>query len=105
LFAVAVATISLLSIAVGAVQTLPTGFRDEVVLDGLDNPTNVEFARDGHVFVAEKSGLIKVYDDLSDPTPSTFADLRTNDDAKIGGVVSRWTASIAGPMGVRAPTP
>jgi glucose/arabinose dehydrogenase len=39
---------------------------------------NIEFANDGRVFVAEKSGLIKVFDNLSDTTPTTFADLRTN---------------------------
>ncbi|HEY6777254.1 MAG TPA: PQQ-dependent sugar dehydrogenase [Thermoleophilaceae bacterium] len=32
---------------------------------------------DGRVFVAEKSGLIKVFDSLSDPQPDLFADLRT----------------------------
>ena len=95
---------------------------DEVVLGGLTDPTNVEFSRDGRVFVAEKSGLIKVFDDLSDPTPATFADLRTNvynfwdrgllglalapdfpedphvyvlytHDAKIGGQAPHWGAS------------
>jgi len=78
LFAILVAMLSLLSVPFDAVPALPAGFRDEVVLDGLDNPTNVEFSRDGRVFVAEKRGLIRVFDDLSDPTPTTFADLRTN---------------------------
>ena len=61
-----------------AVATLPTGFREEVAFQGLTNPTNVEFAQDGRVFVAEKSGQIKVFDGLSDTTPTSFADLRTN---------------------------
>ena len=61
-----------------AVATLPSGFQESVVFSGLTNPTNVEFSQDGRVFVAEKSGLIKVYNDLSDATPTTFADLRTN---------------------------
>ena len=47
------------------------------MFSGLTNPTTVRFASDGRVFVAEKSGLIKVFDSLSDPTPDTFADLRT----------------------------
>ena len=38
----------------------------------------VQFASDGRVFVAEKSGLIKVFDNLEDSTPTIFADLRTN---------------------------
>ena len=53
-------------------------FSDTVVLSGFTNPTAVEFASDGRVFVAEKSGIVKVFDSLSDPTPTTFADLRTN---------------------------
>jgi glucose/arabinose dehydrogenase/PKD repeat protein len=61
-----------------AVSTLPAGFRESVVFSGLANPTNAEFSQDGRVFVAEKSGLIKVFDNLSDATPITFADLRTN---------------------------
>ena len=60
-----------------AEATLPSGFDESVVLSGLDQPTNVEFSEDGRVFVAEKSGLIKVYDDLSDKQPTIFADLRT----------------------------
>jgi glucose/arabinose dehydrogenase len=119
LIAVVVALVSLFSLPVHAVPALPAGFQDEVVLKGLDNPTNVEFSPDGRVFVAEKSGLIKVFHDLSDPTPTTFADLRTNvynfwdrgllglalapnfpddphvyvlytHDAKVGGVAPRW---------------
>jgi glucose/arabinose dehydrogenase len=38
----------------------------------------VRFSQDGRVFVAEKSGLVKVFDSLTDPTPSTFADLNVN---------------------------
>ncbi|WP_169798912.1 PQQ-dependent sugar dehydrogenase [Kibdelosporangium phytohabitans] len=33
--------------------------------------------RDGRVFVAEKSGVVKVFDGLGDTTPSVFADMRT----------------------------
>ena len=74
------ATVSVLLAAnsADAVATLLPGFQEEVALSGLTNPTNVEFSQDGRVFVAEKSGLIKVFDDLSDTTPTTFADLRTN---------------------------
>ncbi len=55
--------------------TVPAGFQDSVVFSGLDTPTSVRFAADGRVFVAEKSGIIKVFDDLSDPTPTVFANL------------------------------
>ena len=67
---------SLLSSAEG--QLLPEHFESEIVLTGLVEPTNLEFAPDGRVFVAEKSGVIKVFDDLNDPTPTVFADLSEN---------------------------
>jgi glucose/arabinose dehydrogenase len=53
------------------------GFQETVAFSGLNAPTAVRFSPDGRVFIAEKSGLIKVYDGLSDTTPTTFADLRT----------------------------
>jgi glucose/arabinose dehydrogenase len=56
----------------------PVGFREEVAFTGLTNPTQLSFAPDGRIFVAEKSGLIKVFDNLTDSTPTVFADLRTN---------------------------
>jgi glucose/arabinose dehydrogenase len=55
----------------------PTGFSDVVAISGLVQPTTVAFAADGRVFVAEKSGLIKVFTSLADTTPTVFADLRT----------------------------
>jgi glucose/arabinose dehydrogenase len=58
-----------------ATAALPPGFQDQVAFGGLDFPTNLEFAPDGRVFVAEQSGVIKVFDNLADPTPDTFADL------------------------------
>jgi glucose/arabinose dehydrogenase len=54
----------------------PPGFSDTTVLSGLTFPTAVRFAPDGRIFVAEKQGLIKVFDNLADTTPSTYADLR-----------------------------
>ena len=104
-----------------------------MVISGLTNPTVVRFASDGRVFVAEKSGLIKVFDSLADPTPTVFADLRTNVhnfwdrgllglalapelpdairpstsstryDAAIGGVAPRW--GTAGATSDPCPTP
>jgi glucose/arabinose dehydrogenase len=58
--------------------TLPAGFQESVVFSGLTQPTAVRFAPDGRVFVAEKSGVVKVFDSLSDTSPTVFADLRTN---------------------------
>ena len=56
----------------------PPSFHETVVLQGLTNPTVTEFAPDGRIFVGEKSGIIKVFDGLSDTEPTVFADLRTN---------------------------
>src|SRR5215216_2939672 len=53
----------------------PSGFQETVAFSGLTNPTAVRFAPDGRIFVAEKSGLVKVFDDFGDPTPSVYADL------------------------------
>ena len=58
--------------------TLPAGFAEETVIGGLSQPTAVRFSPDGRVFVAEKSGLIKEFESLSDTTPRVYADLRTN---------------------------
>ena len=55
---------------------LAPGFTESVPIGGLTQPTAVRFAPDGRVFVAEKSGLIKVFDALDDSSPTVFADLR-----------------------------
>jgi glucose/arabinose dehydrogenase len=55
----------------------PPDFAETTVFSGLTNPTAIEFAPDGRIFIAEKSGLIKVFDNLSDSSPQVFADLRT----------------------------
>jgi glucose/arabinose dehydrogenase len=112
--------------------TLPTGFQETIVFSGLTEPTVVQFAADGRVFVGEKSGLVKVFDNLSDTTPTVFADLRTNvhnfwdrgllgmaldpsfpvnpyvyvlyaHDAPIGGTAPRW--GMAGVTSDGCPTP
>ena len=60
-------------------DALPAGFTKSVVFStGLLNPTNIEFAADGRVFVAQKNGDLKVYDNVDDPTPTAFTDLRAN---------------------------
>ncbi len=56
----------------------PSGFQDTVVFGGLTQPTAVRFAPDGRVFVAEKAGVIKVFDGIADSTPDVLADLSVN---------------------------
>ena len=54
----------LLGVSSAETGTLPAGFGETIVFSGLTQPTAVKFASDGRVFVAEKSGLIKVFDSL-----------------------------------------
>ena len=68
------------SAGTGTAVTLPSGFQDSTVITGLINPTAVRFASDGRIFIAEKSGLIKEFDNLSDTTPTIVADLKTEVD-------------------------
>ena len=53
---VAAGLVTLADPAPTAAAALPAGFREQVVFSGLNQPTNVEFAADGRVFVAEKAG-------------------------------------------------
>src|SRR5687767_14293 len=75
--------LTLLGLALPLAQTTsaaPTpqpNFQVTPVFTGLKNPTDFVFADDGRVFVAEKAGLVKVFDDLDDTTAMTFADLQT----------------------------
>jgi glucose/arabinose dehydrogenase len=69
--------------------TLPPGFQESTVISGLTNPTVVRFAADGRVFVAEKRGVIKVFDSLSDTSPEIFADLNVN-------VYNYWDRGLLG---------
>jgi hypothetical protein len=63
---------------VAAAAVLPSNFQDTIVFNGLTQPMTVRFASDGRVFVTEKSGRILIYSNLSDTTPTLFADLSTN---------------------------
>ncbi|WP_327006156.1 PQQ-dependent sugar dehydrogenase [Dactylosporangium sp. NBC_01737] len=81
--------VPLASATEAAAATMPAGFQEQVVYGGLTNPTNIEFSPDGRVFVAEKSGIIKVFDSLADTTPDVFADLRTN-------VHDQWDRGLLG---------
>jgi glucose/arabinose dehydrogenase len=84
-----VSVLSPLQGAPAAAVTLPTGFQEQVVFNGLSEPTNIEFAPDGRVFVAEKGGRVKVFADLADPTPTVFADLSRN-------VHNQWDRGLLG---------
>ena len=121
---------SLAVLAILALSILPTAFGatgtfvDSRLVGGLNLPTAMEFAPDGRLFVAEKSGALKVVKDghlldapfLSVPTQTfgergllgiafdpDFADNGyvyvhyTSDTEQIHGQVSRFTADPANP--------
>ena len=44
------------------------------------NPTVLQFAPDGRIFVGQKNGVIKVFQSLTDTNPVTFADLSSKVD-------------------------
>jgi uncharacterized repeat protein (TIGR01451 family) len=75
--AIAFGALSILAPPVQA-ATFPASFQESTVWSGLTRPTAVRFAADGRVFVAEKSGIVKVFASLTATTPTVFADLRTN---------------------------
>ena len=113
-----------------AAAIAPSGFAQTTAIGGLEWPMALRFAPDGRVFVAQKNGLILQYDDVNDPTPSTYADLRTKvqdlwdrgllgialdpqfttgrpfvyalytHDAAIGGTAPRWGDDCPTPPGV-----
>ena len=58
---------------------LPGGFTDNVVISGLTSPTNVQFAADGRIFVAQQDGRIYTFD-ASGGSKTLFADLSVEVD-------------------------
>ncbi|HZO05949.1 MAG TPA: PQQ-dependent sugar dehydrogenase [Solirubrobacterales bacterium] len=74
--ALALLTFVLAAAASAGAATLPSGFRDDLYLTTLGQPTSFAFAPDGTVFVAEKTGRIMVYDDIDEDEKKLFADLR-----------------------------
>ena len=57
---------------------VPAGFTDKPVVSGLTNPTDMEFAPDGRLFVAEQAGKVYV---RSDGTLTKFLDISSKVDS------------------------
>lgn len=51
----------------------PAGFQLQTIWSGFTQITAVRFAPDGRVFVAEKAGVIKAFDNIADTTPTVVA--------------------------------
>ncbi len=130
--AFAVAALFVLASDARATNYKQPGFSETAVFTGLTNPTVVRFLPDGRVLVAEKSGLIKMFPNLTTNSFTVVADLRTevhnfwdrgllglaidpnfstnnfiyvlySYDAAIGGTPPRW--GTAGASSDGCPTP
>ena len=91
----AVLTCAVASVGLASTSTVPadaapvTDFLLETRASGFSLPTDLAFAPNGLLFVAEKSGMLKVVNDAG--TTSVFADLRSevNDAGERGLLVSK----------------
>src|SRR5215218_652419 len=73
---------ALLALSIGAAQgavTLPSGFTQSQVVSGLRDPTDMEFAPDGRLFVAEQAGRVRIV--KPDGTLATFLNISTKVDS------------------------
>ena len=101
-----------LAAATAPTHAAPAGFAIEnLPFTGLDQPTTVEFAATGQVFVAERRGVIKVFDNLDDASSPQVADLRlrvyNNGDRGLLGMAldpATPAAPTCGPCTPRTPT-
>ncbi len=122
------------AVDLAAAAVVPPGFEETDAWTGLTNPTAIRFANDGRVFIAEKSGVIKMFDNVNDPTPTVYADLSSKvhnfwdrgllgmaldpqftngrpfvyvlytHDAAIGGTAPRWGDGLPDASRARPPT-
>lgn len=60
--------------AARAVTSFPSGFASQAVVTGLSAPTAISWTSDGRMFIAEKSGIVRVYKNGS-LSPNPFIDI------------------------------
>jgi len=73
---------ALLALSIGAAQgavTLPSGFTQSQVVSGLTDPTDMEFAPDGRLFVAKQAGRVRIV--KPDGTLAKFVNISTKVDS------------------------
>jgi glucose/arabinose dehydrogenase len=89
--ALIVAVVSVVAFAVpaSAEVTVPPGFSDRVVTTLITSPTDIEFAPDGRLFVAEQAGRVLIVQ--PDGSVLTFLDI----SAKVDSTAERGLSSIA----------
>jgi len=80
-------TVSILVAASAAAAQLPAGFRETEIASGLSNPTAMEFAPDGRLFVCEQGGTLRVIkNDALLPTPFLTVTTDPNGERGLLGV-------------------
>ncbi len=89
LVAFAGAAFAVCALASSASADVLAPFKETPVITGLTSPTAVRFAPDGRIFVAEQSGLLKVFSGLGDSTPDIAVDLRNE-------VMNNWDRGFLG---------
>jgi glucose/arabinose dehydrogenase/PKD repeat protein len=115
---------ALIAAASAPASTLPDGFEESLLVEGLDTPTSMAFAPDGRIFVAEKAGRVRIVaDGVLRPTPFLTMSVSTGFEHGLDGIVldpqfatnrylyvyyapptrttnrlSRFTASVADPF-------
>ena len=60
LFFLSFTTLFFINITTGKAQSLPSGFSQVLVANGISNPTVMAFAPDGRIFVAQQSGQLRI---------------------------------------------
>src|SRR5919112_5536464 len=60
---------------------LPPGFTETQVVSGLTNPTDMELAPDGRLFVAEQAGRVRIAKPDGAGALATFLDISTKVDS------------------------
>lgn len=82
--------VALLATVGGAARagTLPEGFEESLVVDGLDTPTAMAFAPDDRIFVAQKGGRVRIVaDGVLRPNPFLTVAVSTGFEHGLGGIV------------------
>src|SRR5437762_2383838 len=68
--------------AVAAAATLPSGFSEALVANGLTSPTAMQFAPDGRLFISEQAGKLRVVKNGA-LLPTPFVSLAFGGDGKL----------------------
>ena len=72
-----------LAASTAGAATLPSGFSETLVASGLSNPTTMQFAPDGRLFISEQGGRLRVVKGGS-LLPTPFVSVTVNSSGERG---------------------